>query len=72
MNPTEYLNRFDAALWAAHTSRAAGAYELFSLYQSMFDDVPHDEVLPRLDAYKDDASLEAQALYLSIVRKITA
>ena len=70
MSPAEYLNRFDAALWDAHNAQVAGAEELFSLYQSMFDDVPHDEALSRLDSYKDDASIEAQALYMSIVRKI--
>jgi len=69
---TDYRNRFDAELSAALRNDVAGAAELWSLYQSMFDDAPHDEGLSRLDAYKDDASTDAQALYITIVRKIEA
>jgi hypothetical protein len=45
----------------------AGA-ELWSLYNVLADDVSGDELLKRFDAYVDDLSEEAQALYRKLAK----
>ena len=45
----------------------AGA-ELWSLYNVLSDDVSGDDLLGRFDAYVDDLSEEAQALYRKLAK----
>jgi len=45
----------------------AGA-ELWALYNTLADDTPEDQLLGKFDAYVDDLSVEAQALYRKLAK----
>ena len=51
---------------ASKTSEAG--VELWSLYNVLSDDVSGDELLGRFDAYVDNCSEEAQALYRKLAK----
>ena len=65
----DYLNReFNNRLFGAKIQGSAGADELWTLYNALSEDC--EDVMSKLDSYKDDASGEAQDLYYSIMRSI--
>ena len=54
-------------LYEASKINDAGA-ELWSLFNILADDVDGDELLGRFDAYVDNCSKEAQALYRKLAK----
>jgi hypothetical protein len=52
---------------ASRTSQAGK--DLWKLYNALADDVSEDELLSRFDAYVDDLSQEARALYRTLAKQ---
>jgi hypothetical protein len=57
-------------IWEASKEGQAGK-DLWKLYNELADDVSDDELLIRLDAYVDDLSAEARALYRKLTNEQT-
>jgi len=61
------MTHISERLYEASTINDAGA-ELWRLYNVLSDDVSGDELLGRFDAYVNDLSEEAQALYRKLAK----
>ena len=57
----------DRIYQASKTTQAG--QDLWKLYNALADDVSDDELLIRLDAYVDDLSAEARALYSKLTNE---
>lgn len=57
---------FHNSLLVARHFRAPGADDLWSLYMALADDAQGDDLMAKLDAYKDNASADARALYFAL------